>query len=536
MITEIQRTASVSSYDAALMGQRLSYFSNIIKWLAPQLAPFDYQAEFIDDYSNRWTQYRKPRQVGASMIMAHKALGKSLAIPRHLSLFLSLTKDDAQEKILYAEELYEALADNVALQPIVHRSKTEIVFANNSRLKALYMPRGKSRADVYIDEFAHMSQPRKIYRACLPIISLGGQLAMMSSVLHSGTMFQQIWDQDGGKFGHYVRRDIHWWDCPIHCHDVERARIEAPTMVTADRIKEFGTEILHEIYDNMLEEDFRMEYELVPLDDDSALLPWGLILRCTPTGEDAIKTFDTLEEVMRYSLRDPGNPLPVVGGYDVGRRRDTGELSLGVCETESHIFERHTRTFDNEDFQIQQDYLELFLRYPNALLAIDETGLGMQMAEYLYNKFGDKVIRVSFTNDSKRIMASGMKRYMLQDGVRFRADKDANFQMHSIKREVSKHGNIQYVVESGEGENRHHGDKFWARALMVHRRIMDLTGGIGELRFIGDDYGNEDGIYVEEPGEIDLEELTRGNGDSVDEIFEDDLGESLEKYGVLDNE
>jgi phage FluMu gp28-like protein len=534
LLTEIQRTALVSNYEAAQIAEKLSRFSNHIAYFAPQFAPFDFQRDFIDDYASRWCIYRKPRQIGASMIQAHKALGKSLAVPRQFSLFISLMKDDAQEKIAYAKELYDALAETVPVPAIVNASKTELQFSNDARLKAVYIPRGKSRADIYIDEFAHVSQPRKLYRAALPIMSLGGQLAIMSSVLHSGTMFQQIWEQEGGKFQHYKRHTIHWWDCPIHCNNVPLARIEAAQMATPDRIKQFGTEILLEIYDNMLEEDFRMEYEMVPLDDDSALLPWGLILRCSPTGEDAIKAFDDLESVMRYANRDASDPRPVVAGYDVGRRRDTGEFHLGVAENEHHLFERYKRSFDNEPFQVQQDFLEQYLRWPNAKLTIDETGLGMQMAEYLQDKFGeDKVIKMSFTNESKRVMATTLKRYMLQDRIRFQADKDANFQMHSIKRDVTKHGTVTYIVEQPEtaDSKRHHGDKFWGRAMMVHTHVMDITGGIGEIRFIGDDYGDEDGVYCETPKEIDMEELARGNGGDGDGDDDKQLVASLEQYG-----
>jgi phage FluMu gp28-like protein len=468
------------------MAGELSKLSNLVRWLAPQFAPFDFQAEFLDDHVSRWLAYRKPRQVGVSMGFAHKRYCIAQAVPKYHSLFISLSKDDAQEKINYAKELHDAMGQMTSVTQIVTDNKTELGFSNGSVLKAVFSPRGKYRCDIDWDEVAHSSNPRRIYRDCIPIMSLGGQFTVASSVSHSGTLFNQIWEGDGGKYRHYRRRTINWWDCPIHCNDVAAARLEAADLPTEVRVERFGTETLTEIYDNMLLEDFQMEYEGRTLDDDAALLPWALIVKCSPTGDDAIETFDSLTAFLEWAIkRDP--PLRVFGGYDVGRRRDAGELSLMTEENESGLFERYTETFDREAFQVQQDALDYVLGFPNTHLAIDETGMGMQMAEYLVEKHGeDRVLAVSFTNQSKAMMATTTKRYMTQGRAKFRADKDANFQMHSIKKEVTGSGNIVYNVKAGEQETerRHHGDKFWMRALAIWFHATLEAIGPTRVRFI----------------------------------------------------
>lgn len=66
---------------------------------------------------------------------------------------------------------------------------------------------------------------------------------------------------------------------------------------------------------------------------------------------------------------------------------------------------------------------------------------------------------------------------------------------------------------------------------MTYRRIMDLTGGVGELRFIGD--GIDESEYTDESTEIDIDEIvSKGNGD-LDVDLEKEF-ELLEQYEEID--
>lgn len=464
-----------------MIAGELGRLSSLIRWIVPHLAPYDFQAAIIDDHATRWSIYRKPRKVGMSMTIGHKACGLGLAIPNYQHLFISLSKDDAQEKINYARELHSALSESVPVSPIAVDNKNELRFANGSMLKAVYDPRGKARADMSIDEFAHLWRPRRVYRSALPIMQAGGHMMIASSVVHSGTMFAEIWDARGGRYKHYVRRTIHWWDCPLHCVDVERARREAPGMTTVDRVARFGSEILKEIFDNLLLEDFQMEYEMMEIDDEASLLPLELILECTPTGDDALLRFDTLADLAEFARRrgDDAVPAPIFAGYDIGRTRDRSEFSAMVLENEHGLFERALITHDRRGFDAQEEFLCDYCSIPGAMLAIDQTGLGMHLAENLVRKFGDAVVRPvnfseflgegDFAGPAKAMMATTIKKLMQQGKVSFCYDRDANFQMHSVKKTVTEFGNVIYKIAKGEGdtenERPHHGDKFWARAL-----------------------------------------------------------------------
>lgn len=453
---------------------RLSRLSTFIEYAYPEHAPFDYQKHYIDDHSSKWLWIEAARQVGKSVMSAHKAMMKAVSIPRYRHIWCSYTLDDCKEKIDYSEELYDRLLDFREFRDEIPEkivdNKLELRFANGSRLISVFMPRGKARADITLDEFAHVADPRKVYRAATPILIHGGQCSVMSTPTHSRTMFSRMGRREGGKFAKYRRARLFWWDCPIHCRDVARARREAPTMAPEERVRKFGTPALVDEFDQNFLEDFLQEFELTEMDDEAAFLPWGLILECTPTGEEEegtvleVKRFETIKELKKGT----GSKL-LFAGYDVGRRKDKSELSVFVSEG-GRAVERYTLTLDRKDFAEQEAVLGELMSIRRVMrLRIDETGLGMNLAENLKKKFSHRVDAVSFTNANKASMASNMKMLMEKGKVLFSASMEANFQMHSIKKDVTASGNIRLIVKAdpGAGED-HHADRFWSRALALY--------------------------------------------------------------------
>lgn len=101
-------------------------------------------------------------------------------------------------------------------------------------------------------------------------------------------------------------------------------------------------------------------------------------------------------------------------------------------------------------------------------LRIDETGLGMNLAENLKKAFTHRVEAVSFTNDNKKAMASNMRMLMEKGKVLFSASMNKNFQMHSIKKDITSAGNVRLIVKADAGGEDHHADIFWSRALALY--------------------------------------------------------------------
>lgn len=450
-----------------------------MRYAYPEMAPFDYQARWLDDFTTRWLLLESSRQVGKSQTSAYKGVVKGVATPGYRKIFTSYTLEDCREKIEYANDLYDHMLDQPSLrkwlpEKIVAR-KLEIKFSNGSRLISVFVPRGKSKADVDMDEFPHYPNPRKVYRAATPIMVHGGQLVVMGTTAHSRTMFARMMRREGGQFRKFVRARIYWWDCPIHCRDVARARREAPRMDTASRVRKFGTPALQDLFDNMFLEDFQREFELLESDDELAFLSWELILACTPTGEDEsgrcieVDHAELIADLRRRTTR------PLFAGYDVGRKKDRSELSVMELVSGGILEERFALRLDKTPFDVQEQTLRELMSIQRVVrLEIDETGIGMMLAENLHKSFGQRVEGVSFTGGAggtKAVLASNMRMLMEQNRVRFQADMEKNFQMHSVKKGVTAAGNLVLKVQHGgedEDDADAHADVFWARALACH--------------------------------------------------------------------
>lgn len=445
----------------------MSRISTFIEYAFKDHSPFDYQAAFINDLRSRFLWIEAARQVGKSVMTAHKATALALAVPGYKHIWCSYTLDDCKEKIEYANELYDRMREFREFRSLPDRivdNRLEVKFSNGSRLMSTFIPRGKSKADVTLDEFAHMPNPRKIWRAAAPILIHGGQFVVMSTPTHGRTMFARIGRRENGKFRAFKRARLYWWDCPIHCRDVNAARREAPNLPTDERVMRFGTSaLIHEFENNFLE-DFQQEFELTEIDDNVAYLAWELVLRCAPGGEDAVEPCASIAELQK---RCAGRML--FAGYDVGRRHDAAELSVFSLEG-GRLVERYAATLRRKEFDIQFAELEALMKNQRVLrLKIDETGLGMNLAENLKKKFAQRVIPVSFTNPTKAALASNMRMLMELDKVRFQASAEKNYQMHSVKKEITASDNVRLVVndDSDQADERHHADVFWSRALAL---------------------------------------------------------------------
>lgn len=538
---------------AEKIAKKASSFSDMVGCVAPAIKPYPYQKDVIDDWRSPLIHWSKPRQVGASHTFGVKGDGLGIAVPGARVLYLSLSLEDAREKIDYAVMCHEALAEKVKGVPrIVTRSVSSLKLSNGSRLNAVFYPRGKARAYLFLDEFAHHPQARKMYRASMPILILGGQLIMASTVLSGSTLFSEIGAGADNKYSGYRRITTDWWECPAHCRDLKAAQagyprrgvLPAKDMATRERVYTYGSTALINVYEGMPEEDFRCEFERVEIGDDLSWLSWELIRASCPTGKRSIRNIG-IKELEHALARWPR--ARAFAGYDVGRRKDSGELSVLLWGAPSNfsrqgwlpdeedvddefgtayrdddyddddpvplsadeIIAREVMTmrFDREPFDVQEKALRDILALPRTHVTIDETGMGMQMAERLIRTFGPwRVNAVNFASEmdmpfrrrikkapAKMAMAITLKEAMQSGEVEFQVDPARQFQMHSIRRRVTDAANLVLVVDSAEdsvgfGEfGHHHGDAFWSRAMATHGLKLWECRPALDIASVGDD-------------------------------------------------
>lgn len=414
----------------------------------------------------------KSRQIAWSWLSAVEGLADAI-IEGRSSIYVSINQDEAQEKIRYAKQAIEALPRS--LRPkLSGDSKQAIELATNgARLISLAArpPRGKARANVYLDEFAHVRDDRAIYTGALPVISKGGRLRIGSSPLGASGVFWEVSEQKLRPYPGYTRKRTPWWLAQAFCLNVTEARKLAPALPTIARVELFGNDRIKAIYANLPEEDFQQEYEAAFVDESTAWISWEEIkavqdaeLRwVTASGVEA--AHQAIDDLARRI--DAGQVEQVLGGgLDIGRTRNTTELFLvGISTLDSYPL-RLSITLDNVAFDDQAAVLAYALRQlPIVTVLIDRNGMGMNLAENAARDWPAKAQGVDFTQPSKVLWATDAKMLIQQRKTPLPADREIAYQIHSIKKTVTAAKNLVFDTARNE---KHHADKFWAWALALH--------------------------------------------------------------------
>ena len=196
------------------------------------------------------------------------------------------------------------------------------------------------------------------------------------------------------------------------------------------------------------EDIWKQEYLCEFLEEDEYLLPYELIHSCTQENIEANITRLDGEFYL---------------GIDIGRRKDLTVLSF-IEKVGSKLILRKLEVLKNIPFSRQLQFIENFMPFVKRV-AIDETGIGMQIAEELKDKYGSKVIPVYFTNKSKDELATKLKSKFEDRLVTIPPDRDLIQDLHSVKKSVTTAGNIKYEADRTD---KGHADRFWSLALAIY--------------------------------------------------------------------
>lgn len=413
----------------------------------------------------------KSRQIAWSFLIAAEAVANAI-LNKTSSMFQSMNQDEAKEKIVYAERVYESLRVG-GLPKVTNDNQLTLAFDNGARI--ISSPgtpqRGKARFWVYLDEWAHQKHDRENYTASLPIISKGGAFRGGSSPLGASGVFWEIFKEKLRPYPGFTRKSTPWWEIYAFCVNVREARKLAPNMPTAHRVELFGNDRIKAIYANMSEEDFGQEYECLFSDESVSWITWdeirnaqddGLIwekARCT--GKAVGAAYDAINRLAAHIAAGRIERV-LVAGMDIGRTRDATELYFVGLGANSYplrlAIELSTMPFDEQQAVINYALMSL----PVLLLMIDQTGIGRNLAENAHKQHGAKVRGVDFTNESKLLWATDAKTLIQKGKTPLPHDRDLAYQIHSIRRMVTGSNNLVFDTDKAE---KHHADKFWAWAL-----------------------------------------------------------------------
>jgi phage FluMu gp28-like protein len=454
------------------------------KSLSPKDLLYPKQRQFIDDAS----QYKMgvtTRQWGKSTVTAGEAVYNCLVDPGSLWVCMSAGERQSLEwKAKAAEwaEAYRYVIEDVAedrggMSEALLKS-TEVLFQNGSRIVAIPANPSTARgysANIILDEFAYHEDPDAIWAAMFP--STTNQLAgtfmdrwramlkgesteirrhlkvrIVSTFNGRNNKFFELWEnaQKNGYVQHMVT-----------IHDAIRDGMP----LDADKLKAALDD----------PEIWAQEFECVPLDSSSVLLPYDVIAKCESA--EATMTIDPAF----YS----GSKKPIFIGWDFARKKDlsvpvVGEKLGDVLQTREVIEFQGMSTPDQVD--AMRHRIQACER-----LCLDYTGPGVGCGDYLVREFGEynpaqhkygKIELCTFTNTLKVEIFSNLR--VAFDALRLRVPINRVFRedLHSVNRVVTPTGLVTYRAPRNDDG---HADRATGLALM-NRAGSDSTAIWGRGR------------------------------------------------------
>jgi len=443
-----------------------------------------FQLQLLNN-STRYGADVKARQIAWSFTAALDAVVDGIPNDDTPHIFVSVNLSEAGEKIRYARNIIEATRPDV--RPVVVReSQSGLEFANGSRLIShpCRPPRGKARARIYLDEMAHYQagMDREIYRAALPATVKGdGYIRIGSSPLGARGLFWEIVTQTMRTYPGFDdnRRFIPWWHVHALCTDPARAMRDASQMLTAQRVEAFGTPALIDIYQNMFLEDFQQEYECAWVDESVSWISWDVIQRNqdpdllywhAKTTEEAHAAIPEIQEAIAKGKVES----VLAGGIDIGRTHDLTEMVVVGKGTTSQLPVRLMVSLDRVEFDAQEAcFREILTALPFTRVLVDQTGIGMQLAENLART--GKAQGVTFTNATKELWAVEARVQAERGNTPIPPDRNLAYQIHSIRRKITDAKNAVFDTEKNE---KHHADQFWGWSLGLTAANLGIEGSI----------------------------------------------------------
>ena len=309
--------------------------------------------------------------------------------------------------------------------------------------------------DVLLDEFAIHGQDREIWAAMLPtIIRQHGELDVASTPKGRTAVFAQM--RDNKMFDHST----------VTIHDAIADSVNVPTAplygVDAAALRRLCND------DDIWRQEFLCEF----IDDASVYLKYDDIVGCVDSNL-SMRTVDELQQL----------ECDLYVGVDVGRRNDRTVVWVISCVGTSFRTEA-VFVLDEASFADQRFMLTSLLENQHVLrCCIDETGIGMQLAEELVEMFGKhRIDAVYFTSAIKGQLASALKVLVQAREIVLPHDEKMIEDFHSVEKTVTTAGNI--VVGSPRTKEGH-ADRFWAAGLAVRAartaRPTEINVGVSQV-------------------------------------------------------
>ncbi len=375
----------------------------------------DYQKAFLIDKS-RFRIANKSRQIGFSYLIALEMIIGTLMRKKN-QLIISASQENAFIVLDHVRQHLKAMD----IEPFSDKAQ-EIEMANDTVIKALATNWKTARGfagDVYFDEFAFMIHDSEVWKALVPAITAAqGKITVISTPKSRIDKFWDIWENNKIFSKHLIT---------IH-----------------DAVKQ-GLDInIDELRGLFSPEEFAMAYECLPLDTSDSYISYNLIEPC-------------------ISSRDAKSCVSTYLAADIGRVKDETAIIGGFTDDEGILIVNLIQALKKCAFYDQKlTFIDLIKSNNANVFAIDKGGIGYNLWEDLSFIYPSVIRGYSFAPAVKERMAKNLRRAFEEKKIRIPNDPSLINHILSIKRSPNRTNIFSYNAES----NEHHGDKFWALAML----------------------------------------------------------------------
>jgi phage FluMu gp28-like protein len=334
---------------------------------------------------------------------------------------------------VFEKENVGEFVQNVELtQSIIH-------FPSN-RSRMIFLPANPDTArgytgNVLADEFAFHKDAKRIYAAIYPSTTRGYSIEIGSTCYGESGMFYELCEKENGFSKHTTT-----------IYDAVEQGLQADIVKLREGCPD----------DDIWDQEYCCKF----ISDASSWITWEQI----HAAESKYATID----LVPYFI--PTGRLYL--GVDIGRRKDLTviylmEEVLGVMWTRAIVRMRAARFAD------QRAKIEWFMdTYPIRRLCQDSTGLGMQLAEELQEKYGSwRVEPVTFSLAVKEDLAVRTRRAYEEQSIRIPDESNLRGAIHAVRKIPTAANNFRFDAERTDAG---HADEFWAQSLAL---LAGDTGG-----------------------------------------------------------
>ncbi|GIW22586.1 MAG: hypothetical protein KatS3mg068_2472 [Candidatus Sericytochromatia bacterium] len=409
------------------------------KYTANFLLP--YQANTLKQIEkHRFCIIMWSRQTGKSFLVSLFALLRAIEKPNHLVAIISPTERQSKE-------FMEKVKKHVEFFKIIGLQYGETFFSDaNVNILEIKLPNGSRiiglpanpdgvrglSGDVIMEEAAFFKDGLKLYQAIFPSITRNDnyKLIVISTPKSKNDLFYHLWLMSETNENWY-REKLTIYDAVDNGLNIDIQQLKKA--VPSDDI-------------------FNQEYLCQFLDDSFTLLPYEIIEQCT------------LENIYIDNLNQIENDIYL--GIDIGRRKDLTVISV-LEKINNILYLRKLEEIQNLSFSEQFKIIDHYCYFAKKV-CIDETGIGMQLAEELIKKWGYKVEAVYFTSKSKEELATKLQSKFFDKTIFIPPKKELIEDLHSVSKSFTQSGNIK--IEGNYQES--HADRFWSLALAVKASLQ----------------------------------------------------------------